>query len=95
MLKVNSSVSCSANASGLYDCFNSAMSNLHIQDEYRDKVIGFECDGTNVNMADGGVKGLLENDMPKIVGFWCLCHRQELSLRDALNGTFFQQLMRY
>ena len=46
------------------------------------------CDGTNVNMADGGVKGLLENDMPWIVGFLCLCHKLELSLKDALNGTF-------
>ena len=42
------SVRQSCSVSELYDCFNRTMSNLDMQDESRDKVIGFECDGTKV-----------------------------------------------
>ena len=54
------------------------------------KLVGFGCDGTSVNIAAGGLRGRhLEEPMPWIVVFWCLAHRLELALKDALKKTFF------
>lgn len=54
-----------------------------------EKLIGFGCDGTNVNTAAGGLRGYLEKAVPWIVVFRCLAHRLQLSLKDALGSTFF------
>lgn len=40
----------------------------------------------------GGLKGLLTETMPWIVVFWCLAHRLELALKDALKSTLFVQV---
>ena len=53
------------------------------------KLIGFGCDGTNANIADGGLKGFLKEAVPWVFVFWCLGHCHELSLKDALKTTFF------
>ena len=37
----------------------------------------------------GGLKGLLTHEMPWVFVFWCLAHRLELSVKDALKPTFF------
>ncbi len=55
---------------------------------WKTKMIGFGCDGTNANIADGGLKGLLTETLPWVVVFWCLA-RLELALKDALKTTFF------
>ena len=39
-----------------------------------------------------GLRSLLEEPMPWIVVFWCLAHRLELSLKDALKKTFFSAI---
>eukprot|EP00731_Ephydatia_muelleri_P017065 Em0010g163a len=77
-----------ANAEGLFQCFKNAMSHVGISD-WETKVIGFGCDGTNANIASGGLRGHLEESMPWIVVFWCLSHRLELALKDALKNTYF------
>eukprot|EP00731_Ephydatia_muelleri_P003766 Em0001g3766a len=77
-----------ANAEGLFQCFKNAMSHVGISD-WETKVIGFGCDGTNANIAAGGLRGHLEESMPWIVVFWCLSHRLELALKDALKNTYF------
>lgn len=56
---------------------------------WEDKLIGFGCDGTSVNTAAGGLRGCLEQSVPWVVVFWCLAHRLELSLKDALSATLF------
>ena len=56
------------------------------------KLIGFGCDGANVNIAAGGLRGLLEEPMPWIVVVWCLAHRLELALKDALKKTLFTDI---
>ena len=43
-------------------------------------------------MAAGGLKGLVENELPWIFWMWCLAHRLELSVKDALKSTFFNQI---
>ena len=59
---------------------------------WEEKLIGVGCDGTNVNIAAGGLRGYLEEAVPWIVVFWCLAHRLELSLKDALANTFFSTI---
>ena len=54
--------------------------------------MGFGSDGASVNMAAGGLQGYLEADIPWVVVFWCLAHRLELSLKDALKHTFFSTI---
>ena len=56
------------------------------------KMIGFGCDGASANMAEGGLNGLLKNEFPWIFVFWCLGHRLELSVKDALKSTFFSTI---
>jgi hypothetical protein len=78
----------SATAEGLLESFKRAMESVHV-DSWQTKMIGFGCDGANVNIAQGGLKGLLQKEQPWIFVFWCLAHRLELSLKDATKGTFF------
>ena len=54
------------------------------------KLISFGCDGASASIAANGLKGQLEKDVPWILMFWCLSHRLELALKDALkaNPTF-------
>ena len=57
--------------------------------DWEEKLIGLGCNGTNVNIAARGLRGYLEEEVPWIVVFWCLAHRLELSLKDALGSTYF------
>lgn len=63
--------------------FNQALSFFGLDDE-PSKLVGFGCDGANVNMGDRGVRGL----RPWVITVWCLAHRLELALKDAFK-TFF------
>ena len=77
-----------SNAEGLFDCFKRALVHAGIADSDREsKLIGFGCDGTNVNLAANGLRGYLEQSVLWVVSFWCLTHRLELSLKDALTST--------
>ena len=58
-------------------------------EELKSQLIGFGCDGINVNIAKGGLKGLLTKEFPWLVVIWCLSHRLELFLKDALKSTYF------
>ena len=53
------------------------------------RLIGIATDGTAVNIACGGLKGLVEKHVPWIYWMWCLAHRLELAIKDALKGTTF------
>ena len=52
-------------------------------------LVGTGTDGAPVNIAAAGLKGLVEGELQWIFWMWCLAHRQELALKDALNGTVF------
>ena len=57
---------------------------------WQKKLIGFGCDGCNANMGKtGGLKALLQQDLPWTVIFWCLAHRLELAIKDSLKSTHF------
>ena len=81
----------SGTGQGLFDCVEKAVKYMGA-DDWKTKLIGFGCDGTNANMADGGLKGMLKKAVPWVIVFWCLGHRLELSLKDALKTTFFASI---
>ena len=81
-----------ATAESLFACLRGAMGFLGVAN-WEHKLIGMGCDGASVNMGStSGLKGLLTEAMPWIVVFWCLAHRLELALKDALKNTFFAQV---
>ena len=69
----------SGTATGLYEAFERALNYVGLE-ECKAKLIEFGCDGTNVNIAKGGLKGLLTKEFPWLVVNWCLRHRLELIL---------------
>ena len=66
-----------SNAEGLFECFERALAHAGIADsDWESKLIGFGCDGTNVNQAANGLQGYLEQSVPG----WChfgVAHRLE------------------
>lgn len=80
-------------ASGLFEAFKRALAYMYIElDQQPNKLIGFGCDGANVNLDDNGVKGMIQSDRPWVVAIWCLTHRLELAIRDALKDTYFSEV---
>ena len=78
------------NAKGLHDCLKSALFYVGVTDAcYKPKLIGFGCDGASVNIGENALKGLLQSERPWILTDWCLSHRLELALKDALKNTPF------
>jgi len=60
--------------------------------EWENKLIGFGCDGTSVNLGAHGLRGHVEESVPWVVFFWCLAHHLELSLKDALKDMLFSTI---
>ena len=54
------------------------------------KLGAFGCDGTNANIADGGLKGHLVWRFLSILVMWCLSHRVELAVKGGLKTTYFE-----
>ena len=52
-------------------------------------LVGAGTDGAAVNVADAGFKGMVEGKLPLVVWSWCMAHRLELAVRDALKGSTF------
>ena len=52
-------------------------------------MIGFGCDRTNANFAQGGLRGILTCEMLWVFVFLCLSYHLELSVKDALKLTFY------
>ena len=61
-------------------------------DNWAQKLIGFGTDGAAVNLAEGGLKGQLKQVAPWMEMVWCLAHRLELALKDALKNTCFSSI---
>ncbi len=80
-----------ANAAGLLEFFNRAISRVGILD-WEKKLIGFRCDGASVNIGANGLRGFLEDVVSWIICFWCLAHRLQLALKDALDKTSFSTI---
>ena len=81
-------------AEGLFECLQSGLGQLGIEaidaaEEYCKKLVGIGTDGAAANIASAGLKGLVEKELPWVYWMWCLAHRLELAVKDALNGTSF------
>ena len=75
----------SGNAEGLFDALNRAFVRMDIADsDWKNRLVGLGCDGTNVNMGLHDLRGHIEESVPWVVTIWCLAHRLELALKDAL-----------
>uniref|UniRef100_A0A1X7TRH9 DUF4371 domain-containing protein n=1 Tax=Amphimedon queenslandica TaxID=400682 RepID=A0A1X7TRH9_AMPQE len=53
------------------------------------KLVGIATDRAAVNVADGGLKGLVDEELEWIFWMWCLAHRLELAIKDSLKHTSF------
>ena len=76
-------------AQGLFDYLESSLGRLGIQAvdaEHCKMLIGIGTDGMSAN---GGLKGLVEKQVPWLHWSWCLAHRLELSVNDALIERHF------
>ena len=82
----------SVNATGLFDCLQKALQQFGasvINAENCKRLIGIGTDGASANIAAAGLKGLVENKISWVFWMWCLAHRVELALKDALKHTAF------
>ena len=53
-------------------------------------LVGIGTDGASANIAAAGMKGLVEKELPWVFWMWCLAHRVELAIKDALSHTSFE-----
>ena len=73
-------------AKGLFNCLDDSLCRLGkeaINTEYC-KMLGTGTDGASVNIAGTGLKDLVEKEVPWLYWSWCLTHRVELAVKDAL-----------
>ena len=48
--------------------------------------------GASANIAVAGMKGLVEKEISWVFWMWCLAHRLELAVQDALKHTTFDRI---
>ena len=79
----------SATAEGLYETLEATLGMLHFPSLTED-----DCgtDGASVNVARKGLKGLIEKRLPLVYWSWCLAHKVELAVKDALKSTQFDAI---
>ena len=66
---------------------------VDIKAKLRIQFSGFGANGTTVNRSDkNGVKQLLQEHVEWLVFGWCMSHRLELALKDALQKTVFKEV---
>ena len=85
----------SATAEGLYKTLEATLGMLHIPSLTEDdctKLIGVGTDGASANVARKGLKGLIGKRLPWVYWSWCLAHRLELAVKDALKSTQFDAI---
>ena len=82
----------SVDASGLFHSLSIALQELGITKvdvEHCSKLVGIGSDETACNIARGGLKGLVEAKLSWVFWMWCLAHRLDLAVKDALKGMAF------
>jgi len=82
----------SVSAEGLFEVLATTVQSMGITAVGREecaKLVGIGTDGAAANIASAGLKGLAEDKLPWVFWMWCLAHRLELAIKDALKGTTF------
>ena len=65
---------------------------VEIDEKSCSKLIGVGTDGASANVAGNGLKGMMEKKLPWLFWMWCMAHRLELAVKDALKGTAFDEI---
>ena len=82
-------------AAGLFQNLSIALQKLgctEVDVEHCSKLVGIGSDGAAANIARRGLKGLVEAELDWVFWMWCLAHRLELAVKDALKGTAFDAI---
>ena len=82
-----------ATANGLFQVLEGGLQSLGIKQmsaEECKKLVGVGTDSAASNIAASGLKGLVEGCLGWVFWMWCLTHRLELAVKDALKGTCFE-----
>ena len=80
-----------ADANGIVEAIKTSFEDVNI--DYLQKLVGFGADGASVNSGTkNGVKTKLQTENEWLTFGWCVAHRLELALKDALNGTAFDEI---
>ncbi len=86
------------NAAGLYECVREGLKFMGIESVNVESVLGVSgmpvldgsgSDGTAVNVADGGLKGMMQRTLPWLHWSWCYAHRLELTCKNAFRSPLF------
>lgn len=56
------------------------------------KLVRIGTDGASANIAAAGLKGLVEGRLNWVFWMWCMAHRLELAIKDALKLTAFDSV---
>jgi hypothetical protein len=85
-----------ATAEGVQEAISDSYLNLSDDlqiESFEKKMVGFTSDGASVNRGHKqSVKTILQEKSPWIVFIWCIAHRLELALKDALTNTAFEDV---
>lgn len=85
----------SVSGEGLFNVLESGLQSLgidRITAETCKKLVGVGTDGASANIAASGLKGHMESHLRWIFWMWCMAHRLELAMRDALKSTTFDMI---
>ncbi len=86
------------NAAGLYECVREGLKFMGIESVNVESVLGVSgmpvlvgggSDGAAVNVADGGLKGMMRRTLPWLHWSWCYAHRLELACKNAFRSPLF------
>ena len=83
----------SVKANGFFLVLEGGLQSLGIKEVSADeckKLVGVGTDGAASNIAAAGLNGLVERRMDWVFWMWCIAHRLELAVKDALKGTRFE-----
>jgi hypothetical protein len=79
----------------LFESLKNALLTLGIREidaESCHKLVSIGSDGASANVAKKGLKGIVESRCEWMFWMWCLAHRLELAVKDALKATVFNDV---
>ena len=85
----------SVTAEGLFKVLESGLQGLGISEisaELCKNLVGVGTDGASANIAAAGLKCLVERRLSWVFWMWCMAHRLELAVKDALKSTAFDSI---
>ena len=85
----------SVTGEGLFELVHDTLKHFGIQAIDHDnckKLIGFGTDGASANIANAGLEEIFERKLEWIYWSWCLAHRLELAIKNALKGSYFESI---